>query len=485
MVLMLGYSFGHGDMAESLSLLLKLNEPGLLTNDFYTGSMVMHWLHERYLFVHLLSIGGDHIEMWALFLHLVFSLILLSGLYKICSLLIASRFLRWLAIYICIVLFNNINLGGNELYYNFWVPSLPAKALGAWGLYFYFTRRIAWSMLFISLGALFQPLVAAQLFLLQVGTDIIQILLRLKPKSPQNHIQYFASIPLLLYLFFIWQYHQANDTLSDTTYIAIIGLRMPHHFMPLQFSLYAYTAYSVLLIPALFWLYRYKISMALWMTLILFGIAVYSLLLWWGSSIGIQTQWFKTTIWLEFIVIAALVGWVNDRLAIKINMAYFFALLLTLLSLLVIYKVPPFQNKPYQFGESWKEIPEKSIFEAVIQTTDSTALFIIPPEMGDFRHMTQRSVFVDFKSIAHNKSYLKEWAKRVELIYGMSIEKGKPKGFEAIEYAQGHFKGLTKEDILKLKAQYGITHILTYEDHLLPFQVLARSTDHIIYEVSN
>ena len=484
-VMMLGYSFGHGDMAESLSLLLKMNDPSLLSRDFYTSSMNMHLLNERFLFVRVLSFGSDSLESFTLVLHALTSMLLISGLYKICSLIIASRFLRWLAIYICLVLFNSINLGGNELYYNFWVPSLPAKAFGSWALYFYFTRRIGWSMLFITIGALFQPLVAAQLLLLQIGADLLKVVGKVQLKSPQHYIQYITGIPLAIYLFLLWQYHHTDEVLTDASYLAIIGLRMPHHFFPEHFSIYVYIIYLILTVPALIWLYRYQVSLAIWVSLILAGIAVYCLLLWWGSSIGIQTQWFKTTIWLEFMVIVALIGWINDRLAIKINMAYFFALLLILLSFLVIYKVPPFQNKPYQFGESWQEVPEKSIFEAATQMTDTSALFIIPPDMGDFRHMTTRSVFVDFKSIAHNKGYLKEWADRVEQIYGMSTQKGKPKGFQAVAYARSYYYNLTKDDILQLKEQYGITHMLTYEDHLLPFQVLARSTDYIIYDLSD
>jgi len=481
-LLMLGYSYGSGDMGESLSAILKLNNPALLPNDFYTSFLLSSPVHERLVFIHLLNIGQSFPATWALILHAGSSLLLISGLYKISSLVLTSRFFRWITIFSALVVLNNYNLGGNELYYNYLVPSLPAKALAAWSLFFFFKRNLGLSVLFALGTALFQPIVALQIISISALSSIPLYLEEKKFDFKNKWAGLLMMIPLAVYLWMLWKYH--NLTAIDTqTYKDIISLRMPHHFIPSYFPLKSVILYGAMVLFALYWYFRNFRILFYWNVILLMGCLVYMVLLNLPTDIGLMTQWFKSTIWLEFFAVLAIIGFINDRLMMRLNMAYFFGILLTILIALLYLRLPPLNDKPYEFGKRWMNYETVEIALAAKELTPDSALFIIPPDINNFRHVAQRSLFVDFKSIAHNKAYLAEWQTRVQAVYNLRTGNQEPWGFAAVEAAKNHYSQLYKPELEEFIRNYGITHMLTDSEHLLPYPIIVRTKHYIIYDL--
>jgi len=481
-LLMLGYSYGSGDMGESLSAILKLRQPDLLVNDFYTSFLLSSKIHERFAFIHLLNLGNNFATTWALILHALFSMLLISGLYKISSLILTSRFFRWITIFLTLVVLNNYNLGGNELYYNYIVPSLPAKALASWSLYYFFKKNLGFSALFVLGAALFQPIVALQIISISVLSAVPIYMTDKKWNYQYSTLAAVFMVPLFVYLYILWNYH--NITAIDTqTYKDIISLRMPHHFLPSYFPLNSIILYLTMVMFSFTWYYKNYKAFFFWNVVLVLGCLVYMGLLPWPTDIGFMTQWFKSTIWLEFFSVLAVIGFINNRMMVRMNMAYFFAILLIILTGLLYLRLPPLKNKPYEFGKSWMENEQVEIALAAKELTPKEALFIVPPDINNFRHVAGRSLFVDFKSIAHNKAYLSEWLARVQSVYQLNTGRNAPWGMEAVKAAKVNYAALKKTDIEVLVENHGITHMLTDAEHLLPYPIIARSTGYIIYDL--
>lgn len=482
-IVMLGYGFGDSDMVESLSILLNLNNPDLLTKDFYVTSLLSAPLNERMVFIYLLQLGSDFLTTWAVILHAVFGMTLIAGLYKISSLYLASRFFRWMTIYITLVVLSTYNLGGNELYYNYLVPSLPSKAFAAWAIYFFLTGRIVRSSIFLALGALFQPIVAVQILVLALVSSIPAFWKKQVSFKKSDLISLIFILPLILYLGALWKYHHSIP-MDAHEYLDILRLRMPHHFFPSYYPISSYLLYIVLSAFALYWFYYNGIRLFYWIVVTILGCLVYYGLLVMGLDIGMSTQWFKTTIWLEFFGVLSIMGFVNERLMMRLNMAYFFAILLSTLTLFLVFRWPPLTDKAYDYGNRWLDDPEVVIALAAKELTEPDALFIIPPQFDKFRQVAARSVFIDFKSIAHNKKYLKEWTHRMEQVYKLRTGKGNPAGFEALAVGTENYYSLEKSEIDQLVLKYNISHMLTHAEHFLPYTVVARTTKYVIYNIS-
>jgi hypothetical protein len=66
--------------------------------------------------------------------------------------------------------------GSNEIYYNSFIPSLPAKAIASWAIVYWLTARFTgWSIL-LMVVTLLQPLVGLQLFVLTSSAHILDLI---------------------------------------------------------------------------------------------------------------------------------------------------------------------------------------------------------------------------------------------------------------------------------------------------------------------
>lgn len=482
-LLLNGYSYGGGDMTETLSLLAKQFHPELFPHDLYVSTMEKLHIHERMPFVKVLGLWNAQPETWALLLHALCSLVLFSGMYKISSLYIHSPFLRWALLFFVVVVLRGIHLGGNEIYDLQLAPSFPAKAAGVWAIYFFIKDRSQFAVCFLLVAVFFQPLVAAQLLLLFA---LVAGLLWLRGKLTLGQKWGWAamlSLPSIAYLLVLMQYHQSVP-MAPERYFQIIHLRMDHHFFPAAFGVKNYVIYSVLLVSALLYFYRKERRLFLLALGIASGCFVYSLGVYFEIKTALLTQWFKSTLWLELLGGIALFAWIDSLFRLRIHSGLFLGAILALAGLFAFFSWPPLHQKTYDFGSQWRNHPVAKAAEEVKEKTHVDALFLIPPTVSHFRHVAQRSVYVDFKSISHNTPYLIEWSRRVEQVYGLdAFEEGREGGFECIPKAQEYYLHLTESQLSEFQLQSGITHMLTEKGHALDFPVLIETDNYLVYSL--
>ena len=135
-----GYQFGYSDMTECLSYMDALLHPDLYKNDLFISALRGTWINERFFFTVILSLGAANIEIWAFVLHLITLLFLAMAWVLIAHHLLKSKPSILLFCLLLFIPLQMINIGGNEMVYNYFVPSLPAKMLGSWAFYFFFNQ---------------------------------------------------------------------------------------------------------------------------------------------------------------------------------------------------------------------------------------------------------------------------------------------------------------------------------------------------------
>jgi hypothetical protein len=472
-----GYTFGADDMTEGLSYARWLLDSSLYPEDLYIQSLAAHPWNERTFFAAILSMGGQFLPTWAVILHACSSLIMLSGLYKLSSLFISSRFMRWIAVLTIGVAGPLISVGGNELYAPYLVPSLMAKGMGAWSVYFMFTRR--WHIAFGLLipVTFIQPIVGAQLSLLgTIGWALS------KPQQKNWLAPAWLIIPgiWLVYLF-SYSGQDVSDSQRLIQFQDFILFRMPHHFLWQQAGMKSLLISTSLFIAGFFLMVRFHRRYIWFFTGIGLGLCAYILGMEQGWFLVFKTQWLKTTIWLEALSIMLVLGWLNQQLSLKVPLYPAMALLLAVVWIGVALELPGLKQQEYHFLGRWTRHPAVDIAFKARDLTPKNALFAVPPDDSRFRYASERSIYVDFKSIAHHPAYHQEWYRRMGLLYGVQLTNSA--GFSIIQTGLHNYLSYSRDEVLAL-GQQGIDYWLTYQQQQLDLPIVAQNGTYILYQLN-
>ncbi len=174
-----GYEYGIGDMTETLSYALYLNDNSLFDRDLYIQSMASTLYNERYPFASLLqSAGIDNMAWVSQIGHLLSTLFLAGALYGICRMYCSDQLSFFILVLLLMVVLYGIHLGGNELWYSHFSPSLVAKSLGTWAILLWLRRGITPAMMILIPATFIQPMVGAQLAALLTAASLWSALAR-------------------------------------------------------------------------------------------------------------------------------------------------------------------------------------------------------------------------------------------------------------------------------------------------------------------
>lgn len=300
MILHHGYELGRSDHAQA-SYGFYLNDNSLFSKDFYIQSLAHQTPNERTFYGYFISLAGKNLPFLSFIFHFIFSITLLLGIRNITTKFINSEWVRWLAIMALFLGFYNIHLGSNELYYNSFIPSLPAKAIGVWGLWFFLKKKHILSSLLFSFSLLFQPLVGVQLLVISTTVLLITSFI-LNKKIEIKKLLYFVIPATIITLpFIISALLKFNEANIPDKYIfdVFFNFRNPHHFIP---SYYPLKNYLVLIPLFLFALIFYKKNFSeifYFVFIVLMGCLIYSFFVEvLHNKTVASTQWFKSTIWI-------------------------------------------------------------------------------------------------------------------------------------------------------------------------------------------
>jgi hypothetical protein len=471
-----------------------LLDNSLYPHDFYIQSIAASVPNERIVFSYLLSFTGDYLE-WAVFgLHVLTTLLLVFGIYRLISKSVKTEPIRWTAT-LCVFFFlYGINLGGNELYYNSFLPSYVAQVIGIWVFVLLLEGVLFRAYILLMLITYIHPLIGIQLWLL------FSLSLATMFFVDKDNIKIGGLIvPNLLYLsiagYFVYQIKSGYDTttMSPQAFLDIIEFRAAHHYFPHYFPV---KNYLILALPFYLgwvisgawtrWFFRWAL-----LGLVVYIVGVYIL----HHPTPLSTQWFSTTVWIKtfsfFIFFSLIEGVIcqNEKrkaLLQKLSESDVIPKLLSAVALISLFFMTPqyrlFPTKPYHFPFTNYETDDIQIAQQAQILTPRNALFLIPPDCSAFRYWSERSSYVDYKATNHRQSAFANWYARIREIYKINLADRRA-GADLPALANTHFSQLTETDFLALKEKTKVTHILSYKNRVLQFPKLAENSTYVIYQI--
>jgi hypothetical protein len=205
---------------------------------------------------------------------------------------------------------------------------------------------------------------------------------------------------------------------------------------------------------------------------------------WRHFPVILYTQWWKTTLWLEVFAFIALGAYFDKEL--RRNKWYIrgqIVLPILFMAAVGFYRLSGKFPHAIQYMFPWntEKSDEVDIAEQARELTSHDALFIIPIEMTAFRWYSKRNLYVDYKAMLHQESFLYDWYKRLQEVYQFGIRE-KEGGFEIHNFS---FYLLDEPSPLSIEQwkRMGITHIISTRAGLKGFDLLGSNDTYFLYGI--
>ncbi len=522
MLLRWGYEFGRNDQMQTLAYteFLAQEVAGEATDwprDFYLQGIHERIPNERYVFSRLWVPFAEHMAVVSLLGHVLFSLLLLHALWLLGGLWIRSLLLRLALPLLLFIPLYGVSLGGNELWYNSFFVSNVVKVLGLYAVLALLKGRRAWAFLGAGVATLLQPVVGLHLFGLCLGASLWEGWHRsrrssaLRTKSNTRfwkQVAFGAVIWLLsggIWILFL-KLHFEEEALSGTDrfFDILYVFRAPHHYWPPSWSAKDWVLEGGLLLFGLVWFSLRAMHpappgenstrraqrvqglfLAGFLAAGLYALAMPLLRPVWLGAV----QGFKSTIFLEAFAVLALLAAVQDFLPFLVRPFWkrsgVAALLLAgLVAGGVLWAAPerlPW-NVPHDFALDYSTPPSASTPEVQWDDWDYAldialhiraavprdALFAHPIGFTELKFHGRRSAYVDYKVLVHTRAAMHEWARRIDLLYGLSPEgerllynRSEAAVPDRYARANAHFHH-ADASLMALWRAEGISHVLTF-----------------------
>ncbi len=485
-----GYVFGSGDQSETLPIVLWLNNHTLYPFDFFIQKAIQHPFNERLFFAWFLKLFSQNLKYGVFFLYVFCTASLLFGIFvytfekfnlidkremsnditeviKNAFKVLTARYKIWVAILFPLLFLYNINTGSNELYDNSLNPSFVANTLCLWAFILYDYRKNYATIILITLATFFQPLIGALSALLFFVSEIALYTFIFRQKNWAEikrliwcAVIYFSSAGIYL---FILSY-QIGSTENPALTMQIIAMRAPHHYFPDQFSILGY----VFMAACAFSIFRYGNHTDHILTFfIILGCIIYTVgVYFFGSNFILNTQFFRMTIWIKLwgsiLMMCQVLTYLENNAPMlwarnNFKAIIFLAGIVSAIVILPQFRI--FKHRDYMFPFLKNTNADVEISERAKISTPNDALFLTPPNLDAFRFYSARSNFIDFKAIFHENSFLKEWQKRMQLVYNVGTNNSE-KGFKLVPVATNSYNALTDSTLMQLCAQNKISYII-------------------------
>lgn len=465
-ILFRGFNYATGDVVDVMSYTRYLQDNQLFRFDFYVQNISKVIPNERYFFSFLLSKMGTLIKFLPFVFHSILLVIFLLYLYKIISIYLKSLSLKFIMILLLLGPFYSYNLGGNELYYNMFIASFTAKVFGVVSLFYHLKKARTLPYLLLIISTAIHPTVGIQLFIIFAVIDVFEL--------AKDHMNfsigkllgpafYLMTAGIYIYILLI----RANSgEIFGNQYMEIFEFRNAHHFFPQYFSVSSYAVEITLYCTGIFIMIRkkmydlIKISTVIIIGLIFYTIGVVIL----KTDMILNTQWFKTTIWLELLAFIAIFSFV-EYLWLKLPQKYtdrtilgIFFLIISVSVLLINTGADYFSTKPYRLFYGMKMSNEEDIGMKIKALTEKDAIIIYPVDFTGFKVYSERSAYIDYKSVVHRKDALGEWYSRISEVYGIDIN-DRRSGQDLFSIANKNFKSLSINKLKELKGK-GVNYMV-------------------------
>jgi hypothetical protein len=476
-----GYLYGSGDQTQILPPIWAQDHPEAYTTDHYVQAYNKSPVDERTVFHFLFRFLGYANPWIVLVWHVVLSVALFTAWLRISAFFIKSKVIQWIAIALVVTIGFHTNTGSNEIYYPTVVPSLAAKALASWAIYYWLTVQYMRGTILLIVATFIQPLVGLQVFLITTLASVADLIQTRKFKL-------FEWKPLITYLVAIAPWLTLlivnNGGHEDAKhFFSIIQFRLSHHFFA---SAFGWHHLAITAAFAAITIYYFKQKLKWFFIFILIGCLVYEAgVEWQHSPVILYSQWWKTTLWIEVFAMVAL-GAYFDKELLRYKWFTKTQIALPILFILAVgfYRLSGRFHHGIQYMVPWASqvSDEVDIAQQALQVTPDNAVFIIPIEMTAFRWYSKRNLYVDYKAMLHQESFLYDWYKRLQDVYQFGI-KEKEGGFEIHNFSFYLLDDPSPLSIDQWK-QMGITHIISTRAGLKGFTLLGSNETYFLYKIN-
>ena len=485
-----GYTVGIGDQLEIVPYAMYLNNPDLFPTDFYIQNIKDINPNERTVVTEMIAAFGPYMETGLLLLHILTTMFLILGMYRLARRFIQTEWMAGLVIWVSLIPFYEWTIGGNELYYNTFQASNIAKAFGIWAIVFFLDKKLPKTSLMLILSTAFHMVVGLNLFII---LSVILFYKWITNKLERKDFLIFCSSYVLtagVYMLILLMARSSGaEAISDQEYFDIIfRFRLPHHYFIETFPVKKIIFITVLSIPAIIYFLGKKSDLAPFILFSYAWLLIYVL----GSSVienvyVTTLQSFKLTIWMKYFFFIALFAIIEKILPSILKKsippsypAAGLVLASLALSTVLFTQRQMLPARPYYFGEYKQNDPLISICEDLQRLTPPDASVIHPIYISSVKYFGRRSCYVEYKANVKDKACLGQWIERLQAVYGIDHHMDE-KGFDVQPFANRYFFEHNKQTLVKLKAD-GVTHVLTKADHFMPeLEVLAENHAYKIY----
>ncbi|HRQ30408.1 MAG TPA: hypothetical protein PLU49_10075, partial [Saprospiraceae bacterium] len=380
------------------------------------------------------------------------------------------------------------NPGACEIYYNMFISSLVAKSLGVWSVYFFLKKKSMMTFLLLIPATLIHPTVGAQLFLILTGTGILRWKIMRKNQLLTGVLLYLLTAGIYIALLH-WKLNQ-NSGISEQEMFEIFEFRIAHHFFPSYFPVHTFFIAIVLWGFSMWYFLKRKLwNIFILQVVILAGMIFYTFFTEvYPMSSVLSSQWFKTSIWLQLTGIIALLAWLEEvfqRLKISLlqNLSLEWSLPFgaVLVVALALSGNSFFSGKKYEFFFTEFYSDEAEIGLLAKKTTPIDAVFVVPLSFTEFKYFSERSLYIDYKSVVHRKDVLGAWYKRIREIYGIDLESRKTLN-DLLAEANKNYAKLNSVEVKNL-LQNGVRYYVGFSNQKLPYKIVAQNASYRIFDL--
>lgn len=140
-----------------------------------------------------------------------------------------------------------------------------------------------------------------------------------------------------------------------------------------------------------------------------------------------------------------------------------------------------FLQKPYQFEEGMNLKEEEELGLKVKKVTSINDMYVCPIDFSGFKYYSERNAYIDYKSVVHRGTVLKEWYSRIKEVYQIDINTRRTKK-DIATIAKGNYKNIDNEK-LKIFKSKGIDFIIQYKEVKLNLPILTKSANYTVYKL--
>jgi len=487
-----GYLYPAPDQIELLPYALKMSHPDWYSKDFFLQYVSTHEPNFRSAFAWFIHLLGDEPGNAIKVLFVINLLLLLAGTERLASRFIKWAPLRWLAVYLGLWGLHHWHIGYQDIYYNYLISSGVAEMLMAWSLYHFFGKHYRTCFALAGVAGLTHASVCLSI--------LLPMALWLVWEYKLEWRRYMA--PVLCFLIFggcymLWVIIASSHGSSDPDYFRTYFMERNHHH-------YFINATETRLIIIHVSLVFASMLISFFRNKNLFRFQLISVLLIFGYYLGIEhlhsssiasMQLYILDSWMVVLALCIFLSLIDADVFSLAGRSISSALIpvtiiLTMLPFAMLFPVGCVfenlkrsrdeQNFPDAIYEQW-DIETAKFYHYIHVRTDKNACFVYPASLTEFKQLSHRSTFVDYKAVIPDAAWMKAWSQRVRLVYGTSDAKLLSNN-EALYAMDKHLQKLSKGDFEHLH-ELGVTHILCYEEITLPLTLDTTIKGYHIYQL--